>query len=143
MQTPLFPTRLARGPIYTLPYPLQYLHPCHPPHHLQPSPHPLPAYNATHALPTTQQAKPQKHLRARDEDTDQDQDDDNPRQARHLRIGDTIREDLGEVEEDATPLVEDLDARFDLQVFAHGVVEGVQRGFGVPEEGRGVEDVGC
>jgi hypothetical protein len=39
-------------------------------------------------------------------------------------------------------LVEDLDAGFDFEVFAHGGVERVEGGFGVPEEVGGVEHVG-
>ena len=77
------------------------------------------------ALSGTQQSKAQKHLGAGDENTEEDQDDDDPREPRHFRVRDTVGQDLREVEEDAAALVEDLDAVFDFEVFAHGVVEGV------------------
>jgi len=44
---------------------------------------------------------------------------------RHFPVGDGIAKNLGQVEEDAASLVKDLDARLDLEVFAHGGVEGM------------------
>lgn len=61
---------------------------------------------------------------------------------RHFVIGNGIGEDLGEVEKDATALVEDLDAGFDLEVLADAEVERVESGFAVPEEIGDVEHVG-
>ena len=92
--------------------------------------------------PRLQDGESQKHLAARDQDAQQDQHDDDPGQAIHLVVGDVLGQDLGQVEEDAAPLVEDLDARLDLEVFAHGAVQRVQRWFGFPDQGRDVEDVG-
>ena len=57
-------------------------------------------------------------------------------------VGDGIGEDFCEVEEDSTSLVEHLDTRFDLKVFADGDIERVQRWFALPEEIRDVEHVG-
>ena len=42
---------------------------------------------------------------------------------RHFPIIDGVAQYFGQVEEDSTPLVEDLDARLDLEVFAHGNVQ--------------------
>jgi len=42
---------------------------------------------------------------------------------RHFPIIDGIAQYYSQVEEDSTPLVEDLDARLDLEVFAHGNVQ--------------------
>lgn len=60
----------------------------------------------------------------------------------HFRISDGIGQDLGQIQKDATALVQHLDAGFDLEVLAHGGVEGVQGGFAVPEEVGDVEHVG-
>jgi hypothetical protein len=90
-----------------------------------------------------QNSKAQDNFRRRDQDTEDDQHDDDPGDAGHLDVGDLVREDLGEVEEDAAALVQDLDARFDLEVFAYTLVERVESGFGVPEEFGGVEHVAC
>lgn len=109
----------------------QLLHP-HPP--LEPEIHaPTTAQTALPPTPRGQDAKPQEDLTTRDQDAQQDQNDDDPGQAIHLVIGDVLGENLGEVEEDAAALVEDLDAGFDLEVFAHGAVEGVEGGFGIPD----------
>lgn len=65
------------------------------------------------------------------------------RRTRHFVIGDRVGQHLGEVEEHAAPLVEDLDARLDLEVLAHGDVQRVQRGLALPEEVGDVEDIAC
>lgn len=75
-----------------------------------------------------QNSKAQDDLRRSDQDTEDDQHDDDPSDASHLDVGNLVREDLGEVEEDAAALVQDLDARFDLEVFAHTLVEGCRVG---------------
>lgn len=91
----------------------------------------------------SQNSKAQDDLRGSDQDTEDDQHDDDPGNAGHLDVRDLVRKDLSEVEEDAAALVQDLNARFDLEVFAHTLVEGVQGGLGVPEEFGGVEHVAC
>ena len=80
-----------------------------------------------------QNPKAQKDLTTGNQNADEDEDDDDPGEAVHLVVGDVIGEDLGQVEEDAAALVEDLDARLDLEVFAHRAVEGVERRFRVPD----------
>jgi hypothetical protein len=91
----------------------------------------------------SQNSKAQDDLRGSDQDTEDNQHDDDPGDAGHLDVSDLVGEDFGEVEEDAAALVQDLNARFDLEVFAHTLVEGVQGGLGVPEEFGGVEHVAC
>lgn len=76
-----------------------------------------------------------------DEDADEDEDDDDPGNGAHLGVGDRVGQDLGQVEEDAAALVEDLDARVDFEVFADGGVERVEGWFRVPEEVGDVENV--
>ncbi|KAF7545351.1 hypothetical protein G7046_g9584 [Stylonectria norvegica] len=76
-----------------------------------------------------------------DEDADDDENDDDPGDVAHLGVGDGVGEDLGEVEEDAAALVEDLDAGVYLEVFADGSVEGMQRGLRVPEEVGYIKDI--
>lgn len=58
-------------------------------------------------------------------------------------MGDRVREDFRQIEEDAATLVEGLHARLDLKVLADSEVKGVKRGFRVPEEVGDVEHVGC
>ena len=88
-----------------------------------------------HPLPTTQYREPEDNLQAGNTDGHDNKENDDPRDARHLLVADAVGQNLAEVEEDLAALVEDLDAGFDLEVFAHGGVEGVQGGFRVPEEG--------
>ena len=88
-----------------------------------------------------QDAKPQEYLRTGDQDAQYDQHDDNPGYARHLRVRNGVAEDLSEVKEDPAALVQDLDARFDLQILTHALIERVQGGFRVPEEVGGVKKV--
>jgi hypothetical protein len=76
-----------------------------------------------------------------DEDADDDEDDDDPGDRAHLGIVDRVGQNLGEVEEDAAALIEDLDAWVDFEVFADGDVEGVQGRLRVPEEVRHVQDI--
>jgi hypothetical protein len=90
-----------------------------------------------------QQRKAQAYLTDCDTDTNNNQDNDDPRDGTHLRIGNGVGKNLSEVEKDAAALVEDLDAGGYLEVFADREVEGVERGFGVPEEVGDVEDVRC
>lgn len=78
-----------------------------------------------------------------DEDANHDENDDDPCDCAHLCVGDRVGEDLGQVEKDAATLVEDLDARVDLEIFADGGVEGVEGWFRLPEEVGDVENVGC
>lgn len=94
------------------------------------------------ALALLQDAEAQADLGDGDDDGDDDEHNDDPGDGGHLRIGDSVGQDLGEVEEDAAALVEDLDAWVDLEVVADGGVERREGGLGLPEEvGRG-EDVG-
>lgn len=88
-----------------------------------------------------QYPKAQNNLRHRDENRDDDEHDDNPRLPRYLAVGHAIRQHFGEVEEDATALVEHLNARFDLEILAQRGVEWVKGWLGVPEEIGDVEDV--
>jgi hypothetical protein len=60
---------------------------------------------------------------------------------RSFAICDGVREDLGEVEEDAASFVQDLDPGLDFEVFADGDVEWVERWFAFPEEVGDIEDV--
>lgn len=59
----------------------------------------------------------------------------------HFGIGDGIGQDLGQVQKDATALIQDLDAGFDLEVLADGGVKRVEGGFAVPEEVGHVEHI--
>lgn len=77
-----------------------------------------------------------------DDNADGDEDDDDPGEVVHLVVGDGVGEDGSEVEKVAAALVEDLGAGVDFEVVADGVVEGVERGLGVPEEVGDIEDVG-
>lgn len=88
-------------------------------------------------------AEAQADLGDGDDNGDGDEDDDDPGDVAHLRVRDGVGEDLGQVEEDAASLVEDLDAWVDLEVLADGDIEGVQGWLRVPEEVGDVEDVGC
>ena len=104
---------------------------------------PSPAHGQVAALPGAgEHAEAEQHLGDGDEDADGDEDDDDPGDGAHLGVGDAVAEDLGEVEEDAAPLVEYADAPVDLEVLAHGDVEGVQGRFRFPEEIGDVEYIG-
>lgn len=56
-------------------------------------------------------------------------------------MGDGVGEHLGQVQKDAAAFVQDLDARFDLEVLAHADVERMQCRFAFPEEVGDVEHV--
>lgn len=71
-----------------------------------------------------------------------EEDRGNKRRTGHLVISNRIGQDLSEVEEDATALIKDLDARLDLEVFAYGVVERMESRLAVPEEVGRVEHIG-
>lgn len=58
-------------------------------------------------------------------------------------VGNRVGQDLCEIEEYATSLVENLDTWFDLQILAHGDVEWVKGWLALPEEVRDVEHIGC
>lgn len=114
-------------------------------HDNRPRPRPRGTVSQSPLLPLgvalLQHGEAQPHLRDGDEDGYDDEDDDDPGDVAHLAVGDAVGEDLGEVEEDAAALVEDLDARVDLEVLADGGVERVKRRFRVPEEVGDVEDI--
>ncbi len=105
----------------------------------------LTSFHPSHSIlhpssPSTlgQNREPQHNLRTSHSNTHQNQHDNNPRDARHLHIRNAIRQDLGQIKEDAAALVEDLDPGPDLEVLADGGVEGVEGWLGVPEEIGGV-----
>lgn len=58
-----------------------------------------------------------------------------------LVISDGVREHLSQVQEDAAPFIEDLDSRFDFEIFANGIVEWVEGWFAFPKEVGNVEDI--
>lgn len=91
----------------------------------------------------TQDPEAQSDFCDGDGDTDYDEHDDDPCDGCHLGVCYTITEDLGEFEEDTAALIEHFDARCDFHVLSKGDVEGVEGGFGIPEEIGDVEDVGC
>lgn len=72
-----------------------------------------------------QHGESEYHLGDGDEDGYYDEHDDDPGDVAHLAVGDAVRQDLCEVEENAAALVEDLYARVYLEVFAYSGVEGV------------------
>ena len=95
------------------------------------------------AAARSENAKAKDDFGGSHQDTEDDQNDDDPCDACHFHVGDLVGEDFSEVEEDTAALVEDLDARFDLEVFAHALVEGVECWFRVPEEFGSVQHVAC
>lgn len=95
------------------------------------------------ATACSQDAKAKDDFGGSHQDTEDNQYDDDPCDACHLDVCNLVGEDLGEIEEDAAAFVEDLDARLDLEIFSHTLVEGVECWFGVPEELGGVEHVAC
>jgi hypothetical protein len=94
------------------------------------------------AVITGKDSEAQDDLETGDADTDDDEEDDDPGDARHFLVVDAVGEDFAQVEEDLASFVEHLNARLDFEVFAHGRVQWVQRGFRVPEETGRVEHVG-
>jgi hypothetical protein len=112
-----------------------------------PSPPLAPPHNPnikpTIPLPLLQHPKPESHFSNSNSDTDNDEYDDDPCYGTHFCVRDGIGQDFGEVEKDAAALVEDFGAGFYFEVFADGVVERMEGGFGVPEEVGDIEDVGC
>ncbi|KAL3702832.1 hypothetical protein TMatcc_000144 [Talaromyces marneffei ATCC 18224] len=54
-----------------------------------------------------------------------------------------IRQDLGQVEENSTTLVEDLDAWFDFEVFSYGDVQRVEGWFRLPKEVGHIQHIRC
>jgi hypothetical protein len=56
---------------------------------------------------------------------------------------DGVGEDLGQVEEHAAPLVEDLDPGVDLEILPDGRVQWVEGRLRVPEEIGDVENIRC
>lgn len=75
------------------------------------------------------------------EDAEDDEDDDDPRDCAHLGVVDGVGEDLGQVEEDAASLVEDLDPGVDLEILSDGLVQRVESRLRVPEEIGDVENI--
>jgi hypothetical protein len=94
------------------------------------------------AVITGKDSEAQDDLETGDADTDDDEEDDDPGDARHFLVVDAVGENFAQVEEDLASFVEHLNARLDFEVFAHGRVQWVQRGFRVPEETGRVEHVG-
>ena len=61
----------------------------------------------------------------------------------HLRVCDAVRQNLRQVEEHTTPFVQHLDARLDLEILPHCLVQGQEHWLRVPEEVWCVQHVGC
>jgi len=59
----------------------------------------------------------------------------------HFSVCDTVGENLRQVEEDSTALVEDLDPGLDLEVFSDRLVQRIEHGLRVPEEVGGVQHI--
>ena len=95
------------------------------------------------ALLGSQDAKPQEHLRASDENRYANQDDDDPGNSRHLVVGHIVCQHFCQVQKDATPFIENLNPRFDLEVFCKRCIQRMQGGFVLPDEVRCVENVRC
>lgn len=52
----------------------------------------------------------------------------------HFIIGDRIRQDFCQIQENLATLVQDLDAWFDFEIFAYRIIEGMEGGLAVPEK---------
>jgi hypothetical protein len=77
------------------------------------------AIHDTRLAPTAQNRKPKEYLQTRNADAQDNENDDDPGDLGHLPVAYTIGKNLAKVKEDLATFVEDLDAWFDLEVFAH------------------------
>lgn len=137
--------RLRELPLHTTA--LEYLHRATVALHHAPFQHHHPTRRSSRvirpvaSLALLENAEAQADFGDGDDDGDDDEHNDNPGDGRHLGVGNGVRKDLGEVQEDTAAFVEDLDPWVDLEVVADSRVQWGQGRLGLPKEVGYGEDV--